>query len=112
MKHSADDPLNSEVTEQFSVPSQGIHAAAGATERIPVVEPPPVVLKRARPSLFKPPEPPRDEQMVSRNVLGGNRVDKPELSRNRKIAGDLPSWDPTPPGEIHVMPRRSSYPTG
>lgn len=30
---------------------------------------------------------------------------KQQLSRERKIAGDLPSWDPMPPGEVSVRRR-------
>jgi hypothetical protein len=30
---------------------------------------------------------------------------KQQLSRERKIAGDLPAWDPMPPGEVAVRRR-------
>jgi hypothetical protein len=89
-------------------------ASAPATERIPTAVPaqpyetvaPPIVLRRARPAVFIAPQP--DEgHVVSRDVgLSRGLSKQPELSRNRKIAGNLPAWDPLPPGEIHVVSRR------
>lgn len=40
-----------------------------------------------------------------KELLTGNRRNegKPAFSRNRKIAGDLPAWSPTPPGEILIQ---------
>lgn len=105
MTHSTGEPLNGDATQRFPVPNHQV--AEASTEHFRAATPPPVVLRRARPSLFIPPEPSKEEQMVSRNMLTNRRIDKPELSRNRRIAGDLPSWDPTPPGEIRVMPRRT-----
>lgn len=50
-----------------------------------------------------PPPPPADTTVISRQVLrpraGGSR---PETSRERKIAGNLPQWEPLPPGELFV----------
>lgn len=40
--------------------------------------------------------------VVSRNVLHARATKKPETSRERKIAGDLPEWEPLPPGELLV----------
>jgi hypothetical protein len=40
--------------------------------------------------------------VVSRNVLHARVTKKPETSRARKIAGDLPDWEPLPPGELLV----------
>lgn len=44
--------------------------------------------------------------IVSRGVLGSRADGRPQTSRERKVAGDLPSWDLLPPGELHV--RRGS----
>jgi hypothetical protein len=45
--------------------------------------------------------------LVSRDVgLGRGLSKQPELSRNRKIAGNLPGWEPLPPGEVRVVSRR------
>lgn len=50
-----------------------------------------------------PPPPPTETTVISRQVLhpraSGTR---PETSRERKIAGDLPQWEPLPPGELFV----------
>lgn len=44
--------------------------------------------------------------VVGRGLLRSKAAhQKPQLSRERKIAGDLPSWDPVPPGEIAVRRR-------
>lgn len=41
--------------------------------------------------------------VVGRGLLRSKAApQKQQLSRERKIAGDLPSWDPMPPGEISV----------
>jgi hypothetical protein len=71
-------------------------------------EPPPIFIRRARSSAFIPPEPREHGQMISRDN-GLRRVDKPELTRNRRIAGNLPAWDPMPPGEVRVVPRRPAH---
>ena len=42
--------------------------------------------------------------MLRRNLLQPTVTDhKPEISRNRKIAGNLPEWSPMPPGEIQSL---------
>jgi hypothetical protein len=43
---------------------------------------------------------------VSRE-LASRKPAKPQISRNRRIAGDLPDWDPLPPGEIVVARHRA-----
>lgn len=87
-----------------------------ATERIPTAsaaqaytpEPPPIVLRRARPAVFVAPAP-QENVVVSRDLSMNRGPSKqPALSRNRKIAGNLPAWDPAPPGEIRMAPRRPS----
>jgi len=40
--------------------------------------------------------------VVARNVLRPREGKRPETSRERKIAGDLPAWEPMPPGELVV----------
>lgn len=47
-----------------------------------------------------------DEQsavILQRNVLRASvKPPKPQTDRKRVIAGDLPEWDPLPPGELFV----------
>ncbi|MBS1696410.1 MAG: hypothetical protein JST91_29845 [Actinobacteria bacterium] len=101
------EPSTDYPTEAFAA------AAAPPTERIASAAahargtaPPPIVLRRARPAVFIAPQP-EEGTLVSRDIgLGRSLPKQPELSRNRKIAGNLPSWDPLPPGEIRVTPRR------
>lgn len=47
-------------------------------------------------------EPAAATTVVSRNVLHSREPKRPETSRERKIAGDLPEWEPLPPGELFV----------
>lgn len=49
--------------------------------------------------------PQSEEQLVSRSILANKSTKKPQLSRNHVIAGDLPDWEPLPPGEISVIRR-------
>jgi hypothetical protein len=59
---------------------------------------------------FLPPPPPEQKETaaIARDFARGKRRDSsPKLGRKRKIAGDLPSWDPMPPGESLVV-RRSA----
>ena len=69
----------------------------------------PVVVQRGRAAARLRPRPqadlPPDGVIVSRNVLGSRSDTRPQTSRERKIAGDLPAWEPLPPGELVV--RRS-----
>ena len=44
--------------------------------------------------------------VVHRSVLARRSSDKPQTSRERKIAGDLPDWEPLPPGELVVQRTR------
>ena len=68
----------------------------------PVKQNPDGVIRRTRRRPFIPPAPDADTTVVSRELLSRNKSAKPQLSRNRKIAGDLPGWDPLPPGEVVV----------
>ena len=46
--------------------------------------------------------------VIDRHVLGARRSDDRRVTtRERKIAGDLPDWEPLPPGELIVMRPRS-----
>ncbi|HMR47862.1 MAG TPA: hypothetical protein PKA68_01245 [Arachnia sp.] len=48
-------------------------------------------------------EAPRDSGIVvQRNVLQPSRGDKKLTSRQRRIAGNLPDWEPLPPNELLV----------
>lgn len=69
----------------------------------------PVVVRRTRRAPFAPPSPePESESSltISRNwglgLRSANAKKESGLTRNRKIAGDLPDWSPEPPGEIAV----------
>lgn len=47
----------------------------------------------------------KDTTIVNRrNLLASVQTPngKPQLSRERKIAGNLPDWDPVPPGELLI----------
>lgn len=91
----------------MSTPEQGTLAGApdsssAATE--------PLVVRRGSAARFRPRvEPPREETVViSRGILGvRDRDKKAQTSRERRVAGDLPSWEPLPPGEL-VVRRPSS----
>lgn len=51
-------------------------------------------------------EPASSTVVVHRSVLARRSTDKPKTSRERKIAGDLPDWEPLPPGELTVQRTR------
>lgn len=89
-------PAAGAATEQFAVPYP---EQAGTFEQAP----PPIMIRRARPNVFVPPQPQDQGQVISRDV--GRKVAQPKIPRNRTIAGNLPAWDPLPPGEIHVINR-------
>ena len=104
-RHTSEDPTaafpsaSAEATDSFrtAAPVQSFETAA-----------PPIVLRRARPAVFIAPQP-EEGKLIARELgLGVGLSKQPELSRNRKIAGNLPAWDPLPPGEIRVAPRRPS----
>ncbi|NCD18376.1 MAG: hypothetical protein EOL89_00065 [Actinobacteria bacterium] len=68
---------------------------------------PTVVVRRPRSSgKFVPrstPTPDSDEVIIGRNLLTSrNRDGKEQTPRERRIAGDLPAWEPLPPGELFV----------
>lgn len=70
----------------------------------------PVIVRRTRRAPFMPPQPSQDSNtagaIVSRNwgigLRSANAKKDSGLTRNRKIAGDLPEWSPLPPGELSV----------
>lgn len=44
-----------------------------------------------------------DGVIIGRSLMTSrNRDVKPQTSRERQIAGDLPDWEPLPPGELFV----------
>lgn len=56
-----------------------------------------------RPSVQRFSAPPLDQStpLVRRDLLrSGRKPSEPEIGRQRKIAGNLPAWEPTPPGEV------------
>lgn len=63
----------------------------------------PVIRRRTRTMFVPRPEDPNDvELIVSRGILNARQNKKPETSRKRLIAGNLPGWEPMPPGESVV----------
>jgi hypothetical protein len=83
------------------------------TEHVPLVATPApapaedaVIIRRNRTSPFLPPRAPEEQvtPVVSRTwasqVSGTGK--KKQLTRERKMAGDLPEWEPLPPGELIV----------
>lgn len=80
------------------------------TEQTPPAVPrPTVTIRRPTADRFRPrPVSAASEQdvVVERNLLRSARRDsKPQTSRERLVVGDLPDWEPQPPGELTV--RRS-----
>lgn len=68
------------------------------------------IVRRSRIAPFIPPSDPDDTQgpAVSRTWAARSLpVKSPELTRNRQLAGDLPDWEPLPPGETLVRRHRS-----
>lgn len=67
---------------------------------------PPQINRRAgrRPIAPPTPVPGVDALTVSRNWSSSRPLGdrKPKLPRERKMAGDLPDWEPLPPGELTV----------
>lgn len=57
---------------------------------------------------FTKPAKPEQSTPLRRDLLrSGQKSAEPEIGRQRKVAGNLPAWDPTPPSEI-LSVRRSS----
>lgn len=48
------------------------------------------------------PAAPAEDDLVARAILGARASATSRLSTNRVIAGDLPGWEPLPPGELSV----------
>jgi len=73
------------------------------------VEDGPVVVRRTRRHPFTPPESDADGASLGFSVsrswgqgLRSARGRDAGLTRNREIAGDLPTWTPLPPGELGI----------
>ena len=62
----------------------------------------PVVIRRTARMLPRELPVPEEGVTVSRNVLGSRAAVKPQTTRSRRIAGELPDWEPLPPGELIV----------
>lgn len=69
----------------------------------------PLIVRRNRRSPFNPPQQDKSStstNLVSRDWATGLRASTSAknsgLTRQRKVAGDLPEWAPTPPGELTV----------
>lgn len=63
----------------------------------------PQIRRRTRTMFVPRAEDPNDvELIVSRGILNARQSKKPETSRKRLIAGNLPGWEPMPPGESLV----------
>jgi hypothetical protein len=89
-------PLPEPVLDSYVAPV----VAAAATEVS--------INRRTASRVFLPPLLQSEEQaqspIVSRAWIGqGARTSKKQLSGERKTAGDLPDWDPLPPGELVVV---------
>ena len=62
-----------------------------------------VVVRRSVRLTFQPPaETPDELPTVSRTWAARTIAAAPKLPRERKMAGDLPSWSPAPPGSVPV----------
>jgi hypothetical protein len=76
-------------------------------------EPADVIIRRGtrRSPLLPPPEYDDDDDdsdvVISRNwaTIARNRAIPNQVGKSRKIAGDLPAWEPLPPGEAIVTRR-------
>ncbi len=72
----------------------------------PVPQTPPTIRRGRAGERLRPRQQPLPESVVvSRGVLGSKSSSKPQTTRERRIAGDLPEWEPLPPGELRVHRR-------
>lgn len=81
--------------------AQPVPVPTGAPQPTPVVKRP---RSRRRPRFVEKPKKKDDSLVARRNLLATSKPPdgKHQFSRERKIAGNLPDWDPTPPGEIRI----------
>ncbi|WP_167349999.1 zinc ribbon domain-containing protein [Pseudoclavibacter helvolus] len=94
----------------ISMPLEGTaeHEAVPPTEppQPPQLPQPSQIIRRAGRRPIEPPTPVQgvDALTVSRTWSSSRPLGerKPKLSRERKMAGDLPAWEPLPPGELNV----------
>lgn len=85
---------------------------SGTSNPIPAADPqiadakqPTVITRRLRSEgKMSPRQVVTDEKqvIVSRGVMETRRDVKAQTSRDRLVAGDLPDWEPMPPGELRV----------
>ncbi len=72
----------------------------------PVESPMPVIRRERRHPRFVEPPKQKNQELLNRSDLihRTNRDGKkPAFSRQRNIAGDLPTWNPEPPGGILIQ---------
>lgn len=67
----------------------------------------PVLVKRPGVQRFVPPASEKPAAPLVKERLLARTTHRTEISRERKIAGGLPEWEPLPPGEILVRAGRS-----
>jgi len=91
--------MSNEPIASGSVPASSA-ADAGAMDA-------PLVVRRTRSTGRLAPRPLNatadQEVLVQRDLLRRRSEVKPQTSRQREIAGDLPAWEPVPPGELFVQ---------
>ena len=100
------DPAEFQPAEQPQV----LQPEAPISETFPVQQPMespgplPIRRGRAQSRLLPPVATAEDDKQViiGRSLLSSHQDRKPQTSRERKIAGSLPDWDPLPPGELLV----------
>lgn len=91
------------------VPAASAPAAAAQPAPVPATssQPTPVVKRprsRRRPRFVEKPKKKDDSLVARQSLLSASKPPdgKHQFSRERKVAGNLPDWDPTPPGEIRI----------
>ncbi|MDO4685695.1 MAG: hypothetical protein Q4A92_04040 [Corynebacterium sp.] len=87
-----------ESAPETSAPQATVPAPTPPTPDVPVIR-----RERKRPRFVERPK--ENDQIISRSDLLANKRNggKPAFSRQRNIAGDLPRWNPEPPGEIVIQ---------
>jgi hypothetical protein len=84
--------------------SEPVAAATEPADQAPAAED--IVVRRTRRTPFLPPAHVDEEEggvVISRSWTSARRAaGSADVGRQRKIAGDLPSWEPLPPGEVVV----------
>lgn len=102
----ASEREGSEVPGAPSMPTRSDAASAPTSQ-------PDVVVRRhqrRRPRFQAPPKKEEDVVVNRMDLFNSqkNRTGAPAFSRQRKIAGNLPDWEPTPPGEVLIDRSKAS----